>query len=116
MMQVFLLSLGVLSANSRISAAKYSMTAARYTGEPVMEYLAAEVLELAGTAARDNKKTHIIPCHLHLAIRNNEELNKLLSSVTIAQGGVIIMHFRMRLRRPPLRMPLLPRRLSVESW
>ena len=28
-----------------------------------MEYLAAEVLELAGNAARDNEKTHIIPKH-----------------------------------------------------
>nr|XP_011416641.2 histone H2A [Crassostrea gigas] len=54
----------------------------------VLEYLAAEVLELAGNAARDNKKTES-PRHLQLAIRNDEELNKLLSGVTIAQGGVL---------------------------
>ncbi|KAK0533593.1 histone H2A [Tilletia horrida] len=55
----------------------------------VLEYLAAEILELAGNAARDNKKSRIIPRHLQLAIRNDEELNKLLGSVTISQGGVL---------------------------
>ena len=55
----------------------------------VLEYLAAEILELAGNAARDNKKSRIIPRHLQLAIRNDDELNKLLGNVTIAQGGVL---------------------------
>jgi histone H2A len=55
----------------------------------VLEYLSAEILELAGNAARDNKKTRIVPRHIQLAVRNDEELNKLLGGVTIASGGVL---------------------------
>ncbi|PFH48664.1 hypothetical protein AMATHDRAFT_64855 [Amanita thiersii Skay4041] len=55
----------------------------------VLEYLAAEILELAGNAARDNKKHRIVPRHLQLAIRNDEELSKLLGDVVISQGGVV---------------------------
>jgi histone H2A len=47
------------------------------------------VLELAGNAARDNKKNRIIPRHVLLAVRNDEELGKLLAGVTIAHGGVL---------------------------
>lgn len=55
----------------------------------VLEYLAAEVLELAGNAARDNKKSRIVPRHIQLAVRNDEELNNLLADTTIANGGVL---------------------------
>ena len=54
----------------------------------VLEDLCAEVLELAGNAARDNKRKRIIPRHIQLAIRNDEELNKLMAGVTIAQGAL----------------------------
>jgi len=55
----------------------------------VLEYLCAEILELAGNAARDNKKTRIVPRHIQMAVRSDEELNKLLGGVTIASGGVM---------------------------
>ena len=55
----------------------------------VLEYLTAEVLELAGNASRDHKMKTIKPRHIQLAVRNDEELNQLLQDVTISQGGVL---------------------------
>jgi histone H2A len=71
----------------------------------VLEYLAAEVLELAGNAARDNKKTRIVPRHIQLAVRNDEELSKLLGSVTIAAGGVL----------PNIHSVLLPKKTTKKE-
>jgi len=68
----------------------------------VLEYLCAEILELAGNAARDKKKTRIVPRHIQLAVRNDEELNKLLGSVTIAGGGVL----------PNIHAVLLPKKVK----
>lgn len=64
-----------------------------------------QVLELAGNAARDNKKTRIIPRHVLLAVRNDEELGKLLAGVTFAHGGVL----------PNINPVLLPKKTAEKA-
>jgi histone H2A len=71
----------------------------------VLEYMCAEILELAGNAARDNKRQRIAPRHIQLAVRNDEELNKFLGHVTIAQGGVL----------PNIHAVLLPKKKGAKS-
>lgn len=51
--------------------------------------MVAEVLDFAGKIAHDDRKVRIIPRHIQLAIRNDEELDKLFNQVTVAQGGVM---------------------------
>ncbi|KOB72737.1 Histone H2A [Operophtera brumata] len=55
----------------------------------VLQYLAAEILELASDAAKDNNKSRLSPRHILLAIRKDEELNRMLAGATISQGGVV---------------------------
>ena len=55
----------------------------------VLEYLSAEILELAGNAAKESNKKTITPRHLQLALGNDDELNKLMVSTTIYAGGVV---------------------------
>ena len=55
----------------------------------VLEYMASELLEISGNAAKEFKKKRIMPRHIQLAVRGDEELDKLLEDVTISEGGVI---------------------------
>ncbi|XP_052435844.1 histone H2A, sperm-like [Carassius gibelio] len=69
----------------------------------VIEYLCAEVLELAGDACRNNKKPRITPRHIQLAVRKDEELNALQGGVTISEGGVL----------PNIQVQLLPKKTKA---
>lgn len=84
---------------SRISPAAPVYAAA------VLEFVTAEILELAGNAAHEQNKKRISPRHIQLAIRNDEELNELLSGVTIPGGGVL----------PNVHPSLLPKRRKVSK-
>ena len=60
---------------------------------------------MAGNAARDNKKTRIMPRHIQLVVRNDEELSKLPGSVAITNGGIW----------PNIHNMLLPKKTSTGS-
>jgi len=53
----------------------------------IMEYVMAELLEVAGNQARNSGKKRINPRHIMLAIKGDEELNELIRA-TISEAGV----------------------------
>lgn len=65
-----------------------------------LEYLVAEIWELAGNEAKVDKKKRISPRHIMLAIRKDDALNDLLQGVTISSSGVV----------PNIQASLLPKK------
>lgn len=55
----------------------------------VLEYVTAELLELAANAAKENKKKRITPRTIQLAVANDDELGGLFQNVTLSGGGVV---------------------------
>ncbi|KAJ7545473.1 hypothetical protein O6H91_09G121700 [Diphasiastrum complanatum] len=82
-------------------AKRISATAPIYL-TAVLEYLVAEMLEVAGYACIDHKRKRIITRHIMLGVRCDDELGNLLARVTFAQSGV----------QPKIHRELLPKRLQ----
>lgn len=49
----------------------------------VLEYMTAELLELAGNVCEESKRKRIIPRDIMLAARNDEEINKVIGDKTL---------------------------------
>uniref|UniRef100_A0A7S3ZAQ5 Histone H2A n=2 Tax=Lotharella globosa TaxID=91324 RepID=A0A7S3ZAQ5_9EUKA len=78
--------------NRHLRKGKYGQrisTSAAVMMAAVVEYLSAEVLELAGNIAMDHRKNRITPRHIYLGIKLDEELSRHLDDVTIHEGGVL---------------------------
>ncbi|VBB30857.1 unnamed protein product [Acanthocheilonema viteae] len=71
----------------------------------VLEYLSAEILEMAGNAAHANEKNRINLRHLQLAIQSDDELSALLSNVTVSQDSVLPNINSALLPKQPADMP-----------
>lgn len=85
-------------------AARIALSGAIYTAAAI-EYLVAEIIELAGDCTKENMRALIIPRHIMLAIQNDQELKELLRGVHIAYGGVV----------PNIHPFLLPRCIRKEK-
>eukprot|EP00484_Ammonia_sp_Unknown_P026580 CAMPEP_0197030930 /NCGR_PEP_ID=MMETSP1384-20130603/10057_1 /TAXON_ID=29189 /ORGANISM="Ammonia sp." /LENGTH=156 /DNA_ID=CAMNT_0042460367 /DNA_START=108 /DNA_END=578 /DNA_ORIENTATION=+ len=74
-------------------ASRVGMDAAVYLAA-VLEYATAELLELAGDCTKEARKKTISPRYIMLAIKGDEELNRLLGSNIIIphSGSVTYVH------------------------
>lgn len=53
----------------------------------ILEYCCAEVVELAGEQAISKKKKRIMPRHVMMAMKGDEEISKLVGNTTIGGAG-----------------------------
>eukprot|EP00802_Teleaulax_amphioxeia_P002865 Tamp_02868.p1 GENE.Tamp_02868~~Tamp_02868.p1 ORF type:complete len:917 (-),score=169.94 Tamp_02868:396-3146(-) len=91
-----------------VCAGRPPSTAAAVCMSAVLEYMCAELLELAGNTARDNRSEWIVPRHLNLVIINDEELRCMFRRCSILGGGVE--------RNIHSVLVLLPRTMSLDDW
>lgn len=70
----------------------------------VLEYLTAEIMELAGDVSRKFKRSRIEPRHIQLAVQHDLELRKVFRNVTIASAGVV----------PYIHTALLPKKKATK--
>uniref|UniRef100_A0A336LTK0 Histone H2A n=1 Tax=Culicoides sonorensis TaxID=179676 RepID=A0A336LTK0_CULSO len=71
----------------------------------VIEYLIAEILELSGDACKANKRARIIPRHILLAVRSDDELASLFNNVVFPEGGTMPHIHSVLLPKPTTRKP-----------
>ncbi|GFZ46415.1 Histone H2A.Z [Saitozyma sp. JCM 24511] len=70
-----------------------------------LEYLIAELVEIAGTQCRDAGRRLIKPRHIRLAISSDQELSDLIGKAVIKEGGV----------QPHIESALLPKKKKATS-
>jgi len=72
----------------------------------VLEYLTAELLDLAGDIAFNFKKIRIIPRHIMMAIKQDIEFSELLKHVTLSSSGVLPIINKIETLKPEERKKL----------
>lgn len=70
---------------ARFPSTRFTKETAVFTAA-VLEYMTAELLELAGNVAKDNKRSTIKPRHIMLAASYDEEIDKVIGKDTIFYG------------------------------
>ena len=76
--------------NTMIRRGRYADRVGKSAGAfmaAILEYITAEMLELAGNVCEERGRKTIAPVHINLGVRHDEELAKLMSFTTISQGG-----------------------------